>query len=121
MQNVFEQLVLNPEHPEASKWLKSVALAFWYESFVPATANLSSQQVAQAGFVLDKLSRYSCTPILVKEQVRDVVLPALKQRNNALSTTSKDQLAQLWAADCDLKQSFKLLLPYQKRHYYHAA
>ncbi|WP_339722438.1 hypothetical protein [uncultured Paraglaciecola sp.] len=46
-------------HPEASKWLKSVALTLWYESVVPSTANFSGQQVAQAGFVLDKLLRYS--------------------------------------------------------------
>lgn len=121
LQFEFEKLVQNPEHPEASAWLKSVALAFWYESFVPSTVDFSGYEVAKAGFVLDKLSRYSCTPEPSKQQVRQNVLPVLKQRSVPMNAATKDALAQYLGVDCDLKNSFKSLLPYQKRHYRHAA
>lgn len=121
LQKVFEQLALNPEHPKAQEWLKSVALAFWYKNFVPSTVDFSSNNVAQAGFVLDKLSRYSCTPAPTKQQVRDAVLPVLKQRNVLRTVNNHDVLAQSWGVECDLKYSFKSLLPYQRRHYHHAA
>ncbi|WP_158969840.1 hypothetical protein [Paraglaciecola sp. L3A3] len=121
LQQVFEQLVLNPEHPKASEWLKVVALAFWYENFVPSTDVFSGDNVAQAGFVLDKLSRYSCTPLSSKQQVRNFVLPALKLNSHSKSVNSSDALAMAWGVNSDLKYSFKSLLPYQRRSYQHLA
>ncbi|MEP0357056.1 hypothetical protein [Paraglaciecola sp.] len=121
LQQVFEQLVLNPEHPKASEWLKVVALAFWYEDFVPTTDSFSGDDVAQAGFVLDKLSRYSCTPLSSKQQVRDYVLPTLKLHSQSKTVNSSDALAMAWGVNSDLKYSFKSLLPYQRRSYQHVA
>lgn len=121
LQQVFEQLVLNPEHPNASEWLKDVALAFWYENFVPSTDNFSSDNVAQAGFVLDKLSRYSCTPLSSKQLVRDFVLPVLKLNSQSKPVNTSDALAMAWGVNSDLKHSFKSLLPYQRRSYQHVA
>ncbi|WP_289028614.1 hypothetical protein [uncultured Paraglaciecola sp.] len=121
LQQVFEQLVLNPEHPKASEWLKAVALAFWYEDFVPTTDSFSGDDVAQAGFVLDKLSRYSCTPLSSKQKVRDYVLPTLKLNNQSKSVNTSDALAMAWGVNSDLKYSFKSLLPYQRRSYQHLA
>lgn len=119
VQQVFEELVKNPSASQASERLKTVALALWYEGFVPDLENLEPADKGQAGFVVDKLTRYNCLEKSKKESVRSTLLPKLataSQAGQAAGSVS-DTLASYWGAHCNLKAEFKALLPYQRRHY----
>ena len=115
----FETLVKKPNQPTASESLKSVALALWYQGFVPSVDSFNGKDVALAGYVLDKLTRYNCLAAEKKAYLRTHLLSELEQKaaHFFAESSSKDMLAKQWGTSVDLKKEFKGLLAYQKRHF----
>ncbi|MEQ3640989.1 MAG: hypothetical protein ABNH03_14695 [Alteromonas sp.] len=123
LQLVFETLVKEPNQPNASENLKLLALAVWYQDFVPSVDSFNGQEVGLAGYVLDKLTRYNCLSSEKKSYLRTHLLSELERKKAALflgETNSKDMLAKQWGTPVDLKKEFRSLLPYQKRHFQHS-
>lgn len=119
LQSEFESLVKNPNKPTTGDSLKRVALAVWYENFVPEVNALNGHDASQAGYLLDRLTRYYCLEKSQKNYLRTQLLPNLKNRRLTLSGNVSDQLAKEWGASFELKQEFRELLPYQRRSYKH--
>lgn len=123
LQLVFETLVKEPNQPNASENLKLLALAVWYQDFVPSVDSFNGQEAGLAGYVLDKLTRYNCLSSEKKSYLRTHLLSELERKKAALflgETNSKDMLAKQWGTPVDLKKEFRSLLPYQKRHFQHS-
>lgn len=118
----FENLVKKPNQTTASESLKSVALALWYQDFVPSVDSFEGQDVVLAGYVLDKLTRYNCVEAEKKTYLRTNLLSVLEQKAASYSaeSTSKDMLAKQWGTSVDLKKEFRGLMAYQKRHFQHS-
>lgn len=119
LQSEFESLVKDPSSPTAGESLKQVALAVWYEKFVPDVKDLSGLDASQAGFILDKLCCYHCLADEQSALIRSQLLPGLKKRSLASTNEVRDQLAREWGAPSELKPEFRALLPYQRRVYRH--
>ncbi len=119
LQKEFETLVKNPNSPTSGDSLKSVALALWYESFVPDIEHFEGTEAAQAGYLLDKLTRYNCLDSSKKDFLRSQLLSELKQKKKEyhLHPNSKDMLVNEWGASSALKMEFRGLMPYQRRNY----
>ncbi|KGJ90180.1 hypothetical protein [Thalassotalea sp. ND16A] len=119
LQVEFEALVKNPNKPNTGESLKFVALALWYENFVPNVQKLSSKDVSQAGYLLDKLTRYNCLDASKKNYLRSKLLADLERRKNKHSpdSTSKDMLVKKWGATVEMKTEFRGLMAYQRRSY----
>ena len=60
LQLEFETLVKKTNQPTTSESLKLVALALWYQDFVPSVDSFNGQDVGLAGYILDRLTRYNC-------------------------------------------------------------
>jgi hypothetical protein len=119
----FETLVKEPNQPTTSERLKLVALALWYQDFVPSVDSFDGKCVALAGYVLDKLTRYNCLSSEKKSYLRTHLLSELERKKAALfsvESSSNDMLAKQWGTSVDLKKEFRGLLPYQKRHFQHS-
>ena len=120
VQQVFEGLVKKPNITDSYKKLEIIAYALWYSDFMPNIDNLICSHAAQAGFILDKLTRYNCLCKTKKQQIRSQLLPRLKvQIKNSPSTSNRDKLAQEWNVHFVMKQEFKSLLPMQRRSFEH--
>ena len=122
MQNLqveFETLVKHPNKPNTGERLKFVALALWYENFVPDVEKFKGVDAAQAGYLLDKLTRYNCLEHSNKDFLRSQLLSELKQKNGntTTKTNSRDMLVKEWGASVELKQEFRGLMNYQRRSY----
>lgn len=115
----FETLVKKPNQTTASESLKSVALALWYQDFVPSVDSFEGQDVVLAGYVLDKLTRYNCLGAEKKAYLRTRLLSELEKKaaHFYAESSSKDMLAKQWGTSVDLKKEFRGLLAYQKRHF----
>lgn len=119
----FETLIKEPNQPTTSERLKSVALALWYQDFVPSVDSFDGKEIGLAGYVLDKLTRYNCLSSEKKYYLRTHLLSELEKKKAALfsgESSSKDMLAKQWGTSVDLKKEFRGLLPYQKRHFQHS-
>jgi len=119
IQFAFECLVKNTSETNHEENLKSVALSIWYERFTPNINEMKGKHAAQAGFILDRLTRYNCLERSRKDELRLLLNTLEEQKNNYFNNNSNatDKLFNLWSADLELKSEFKALLPYQRREY----
>lgn len=86
---------------------------------MPNVNCFEGKEVAQAGYLLDKLTRYNCLDASKKALVRTQLLAVLesKKQSHSSDNPSKDMLVKHWGADCELKMQFRDLLPYQRRSF----
>lgn len=107
LQAEFESLVRKPNQSTASKSLKSVALALWYQDFVPNVDSFDGQDAALAGYVLDRLTRYNCLGAEKKSFLRAHLLPKLEQKLPTYPTEShsKDAIAKQWGTSVEVLSS----------------
>lgn len=117
-QSSFERLVMDEKDVERAAHLKTVALALWRHGFIPEVGHFTGEQACVAGYVLDRLSRFNCVPLQVKENV-DVTLGKLRlisfEVRKIKSGDSADQLAQIWCVSSILKPYRGMLLALQRR------
>lgn len=122
-QTAFNKLVSSDLENVCFDDLKTVALAMWYEDFVPDSSNFSGNDSQVAGYVVDKLMRFNCVPKetklklgeFVRQQKNFVQAPVNEMRE----LRGRDKLALSWGLGSDLKHYVKDLLPFQTRHYAH--
>ncbi|WP_127346650.1 hypothetical protein [Pseudidiomarina mangrovi] len=117
LQHAFDQLVKQPNSNLSKNRLEQVALAVWYGDFVPNVNRYKGRQAAQAGFVLDKLSRFNCLTAEQKLRVREPLHSLKTEAAGFSSVQTKDSLAKMWGADYSLADAFTALLPLQTRHF----
>ena len=116
-QLAFDHLVKNPDSALSGELLECLAMAVWYQKFVPDVSQYRDGLAAQAGFLLDKLTRYNCMSKEQKEVVREP-LRTLKAQSVAVpSSNSLDSLANAWGVSYSFSNEFRSLLPLQTRHY----
>lgn len=119
-QAAFESLLSDKVTPHSAEHLKTLALGLWFEEFTPEVKTLQGAKAAQAGYLLDKLTRYHCLDKSRKSLLRETLLPALEQqKGEPLASPARDMLVRRWGVMNDLKCEFRSLLPYQTRHYQH--
>lgn len=119
-QRAFNKLVSSDLEKASFDDVKTVALAMWYDNFVPQVGNLSANDAKTAGYVVDKLMRFNCVPQDTKEKLMEFVQQqksSLQTLSDSLQGSSKDKLAVSWGLCSDLRQQVKDLLPLQTRHY----
>ena len=120
LQQIFEILIKGQNEASSFEDLKTIAIAIWYEEFIPQIDELEGKEAAQAGFILDKLSRYNCISVANKMLIRDTLLPLLEQKKHGYCYKGNvDILAKKWGANFEMKKQFKSILPYQRRTYQH--
>ena len=122
-QEVFERLVSKSFSKASFDDVKTVTLAVWHENFVPTVEHLSSNAKKAAGYIVDKLMRFSCVSAELKAVLREL-LSKLKSMVVVACCAAKrgtDKLAQQWGLDSDLKLQIRELLEFQTRHYKHNA
>ncbi|HFQ4920905.1 TPA: hypothetical protein ACGUPI_003182 [Vibrio vulnificus] len=117
-QQAFVSLVTKDFSMASFEDVKTVALAMWHEGFVPSVENLPESAMAAAGYVVDKLMRFNCVSVELKERLRNV-LDRLRASFSFVVSQVKgcDKLALDWGLSSDLRAQVRELLPYQTRHY----
>lgn len=99
--------------------LCQVAERLWYSHDVPNLAVLSSALRPDAGYLVDRLARYSVLSKSRKLRLITVVQPykGTCDGQDRWITTCKDPLAREWGASSDLTCRMAELLPLQTRQY----
>ncbi len=62
VQEKFDVLVRNKLSKASFEDVKTVALAIWYDGFVPSVEHLKGLSAQVAGYIIDKLMRFNCVP-----------------------------------------------------------
>ncbi|WP_318521101.1 hypothetical protein [Photobacterium leiognathi] len=121
-QVAFERLVKNEFENATFDDLKRVALAIWYEGFVPTVDQLDSGSIGAACYLLDRLMRYNCVTIEEQRKLITVInelADRLPMANPDYTNLSVDKAARKWGLHRDLKLMLKMMIPFQTRHYKH--
>ena len=86
---------------------------------MPDVKTFKRVDAAQAGYLLDKLTRYNCLEYSQKNFLRSELLSKLKQKkgNSSPTSNSRDMLVKKWGASVELKKEFRGLIDYQRRSY----
>lgn len=108
-QNAFYQLSRNPSHTLREMYLRRLADAIWHEDFIPDVTGLVGKYAAQAGYMIDRLTRIEGSEEKFA-QLRGLLLPILENekgiRGPSLLT---EPLAKKWQAIDDLEPLFATL------------
>lgn len=114
-ENVLGQLVGRGFARADAGLLREVAERLWYDHTVPDLSKVPSSLRADAGYLVDRLSRFN---VLSRSQ-KLAVLSALSPFKPAQPKASacKDPLALAWGASSDLTARLAELMPYQTRQY----
>jgi len=101
--------------------LKPIALAVWHEDYTPNISDLSLEEKRKAGYLLDRLMRFSCVAdwrkrelVKLVKQLRDATVEYFTDK-----PLSEEKLAAKWNLSEDVAEALQELLPYQTRHYAH--
>ena len=128
-QIVFLEVIEKDLSEANSESIKALALAIWYENFVPEVASICDlQQVTRAGYLLERLAAFHCVTPVVRQSLKEKIkfleviaseemqlLPLSYVVNN--NRTLIDPLAQRWHLSDSFRVHIQSLLPYQTRHY----
>jgi hypothetical protein len=128
-QIVFLEVIEKDLSEANSESIKALALAIWYENFVPEVASICDlQQVKRAGYLLERLTAFHCVTPVVRQSLKEKIkflevraseemqlLPLSYVVNN--NRTLIDPLAQRWHLSDSFRVHIQSLLPYQTRHY----
>lgn len=128
-QAAFERLTMSRDFSRVNQEdLKQVALAVWHEGFVPTVTEKTVNKSA-AGYVVDKLRRFSCVPESSKVELTHlaerlkassgVAMTHVDYREKLAQAKRLDPLAKDWGLDSDLKQEVRSLMDFQRRNYRH--
>lgn len=77
-QTAFNTLVSKDFSQAMLEDVKVVALAMWYENFVPVVSHLSKRSAAYAGYVVNRLVRFNCVSADLKSKLRGVLVSLKK-------------------------------------------
>lgn len=130
-QKVFIKIVNENLTNAPREAIKELALAIWYEKFIPDISVIcDSQNIQRAAYLLERLMAFNCVETVVREKLKETihtlemrakeqieVLPLSYVLNS--NQILGDPLAKRWGLQESLKLQIQALLPYQTRHYKH--
>lgn len=128
-QQAFNEIVQNRLTDIPSEPLVMVAVAVWYEDFVPDITELSGiNEVARAGYLLEKLMTFHCVTRDVRLSITPTINELVREASSHIELLpvesilnvkqfSGDGLALRWRLGEDIHRQVQDLLPYQKRAY----
>lgn len=126
-QKQFETVVRSPLGNLASVDLKPIALALWYENYLPKLDNLSDSELQKAGYLIDLMSAFNCVAasrqqelMLLSDKIKTKLKGLLGASEQYRADFSEDEIAQEWGLTEDVTEAVYGLLEYQTRHYIHA-
>ena len=130
-QQAFNKIVQTRLTDIPSEPLVIVALAVWYEYFVPDITRLTGiTEIKRAGYLLEKLMTFHCVTRPVRSALRPTVDELIRKASNYvellpmesilnLKQFSGDGLALRWRLQENIHLQVQDLLPYQVRTYSH--
>ncbi len=130
-QQAFNEIVQNRLTDIPSEPLVMVAVAVWYEDFVPDITGLSGiNEVARAGYLLEKLMTFHCVTRDVRLSITPTINELVREASSHIELLpvesilnvkqfSGDGLALRWRLGEDIHRQVQDLLPYQVRTYSH--
>lgn len=132
-QQSFNEIVQNRLTDVPSEPLVIIALAVWYEGFVPDITRLTGiDQITRAGYILEKLMTFHCVTRDVRLELRPTVDKLIQRASTYVELLPLesvlnvkqfcgDGLALRWRLREDIHLQVQDLLPYQSRTYSHNA
>lgn len=130
-QHAFNTLVQNRLSDTPSEPFITLFVAIWYEEFVPDITQLTElDEIARAGYLLEKLMTFHCTtrdvrcalaaPVdeLIRKASICVELLPIESILNAKQCDG-DGLALRWHLKEDIRRQVQDVLPFQTRQYAH--
>lgn len=123
LSSLFEQVVSSSFSTLTSRELLDIALAIWYENYLPSISHLNSLQQRKAGYLIDRLMRYNCVDKSRKLELLKLVntLKSNSYSPDNLVNTDAEPLAVTWGLNEDISELMPDLLMYQTRHYLKSA
>ncbi len=130
-QQAFNEVVQNRLSDICSEPLIIVALAIWYEDFIPDITQLTRiNEIARAGYVLEKLMTFHCVTRDVRLSITPTINELIREASSHIKLLpigsilnvkqfSGDGLALRWRLREDIHRQVQDLLPYQVRTYTH--
>lgn len=100
-----------------SRLLQDVAEQLWYSDEVPKLTLVQPSFRRDAGYLVDKLSRFNVLGKARKLALIGAVRPFMQQQSQPVNKACRDPLALEWGASTDLTRRMKELMPLQTRHY----
>ncbi len=128
-QQAFNEIVQNRLTYIPSEPLVIVALAIWYEDFIPDITQISEiKELTRAGYVLEKLMTFHCVTRDVRLSITPTINGLVREASNHIELLpvesilntkqfSGDGLALRWRLKEDIHRQVQDLLPYQTRTY----
>lgn len=128
-QQAFKEIVQNRLTDIPSEPLVMVAVAVWYEDFVPDITGLSGiNEVARAGYLLEKLMTFHCVTRDVRLALTSTVEELIQNASSEIDLLPKEMILKLkqfsgdglalrWRLKEDIHRQVQDLLPYQGRTY----
>jgi|TARA_Y100001001_G_scaffold117522_1_gene115343 hypothetical protein len=130
-QQAFNEVVQSRLSDISSEPLIIVALAIWYEDFIPDITQLTRiNEIARAGYVLEKLMTFHCVTRDVRLSITPTINELIREASSHIKLLpigsilnvkqfSGDGLALRWRLREDIHRQVQDLLPYQGRTYTH--
>ena len=130
-QQAFNEIVQNRLTDIPSEPLVMVAVAVWYEDFVPDITGMSGiNEVARAGYLLEKLMTFNCVTRDVRLALTSTVEELIQNASSEIELLPKEMILKLkqfsgdglalrWRLKEDIHRQVQDLLPYQGRTYSH--
>ena len=130
-QQAFNEIVQNRLTDIPSEPLIIVAVAIWYEDFVPDITRLTEiEKIARAGYLLEKLMTFQCVTRVVRLALTPTIEELIRKASSEVELLPKesilnlkqfsgDGLALRWRLTEDINLQVQDLLPYQTRTYSH--
>ena len=130
-QQAFNEIVQTRLTDLPSEPLVIVALAVWYEDFVPDITILAGiTEIKRAGYLLEKLMTFHCVTRAVRLSITRTINELIRNASGHIELLpmesilnvkqfSGDGLALRWRLTEDLHLQVQDLLPYQARTYSH--
>jgi hypothetical protein len=130
-QQSFNEIVQNRLTDIPSEPLIIVALAVWYEDFVPDITQLTEiMEITRAGYLLEKLLTFHCVTRVVRLSITPTIDELVRRASGHIELLplesilkvkqfSGDGLALRWRLPEDIHLQVQDLLPYQVRTYSH--
>lgn len=128
-QQAFNTLVQNRLSDTPSEPFITVAVAIWYEEFVPDITQLSEvEEIARAGYLLEKLMTFHCSTREVKCALAPTIDELIRKASIhiellpiesilSIKQYDGDGLALRWRIKEDVRQQIQDILPFQTRQY----
>tara|TARA_Y100001968_G_C18973218_1_gene533281 strand:- start:105 stop:530 length:426 start_codon:yes stop_codon:yes gene_type:complete len=130
-QQAFNKIVQTRLTDIPSEPLVIVALAVWYEYFVPDITRLTGiTEIKRAGYLLEKLMTFHCVTRTVRLSLTPTVDELIQNASSEIELIPKEMILKLkqfsgdglalrWRLKEDIHRQVQDLLPYQVRTYSH--